>query len=412
MKILYLSGFVLPSRAAHGVHVMRMCQAFAKNGHQVTLFAWGRRGEGILPLNRGQDARESGMGFQPMNHRQDADATRSRGQDARDTQGRDALATDLYNYYGVENTFSVKLLPVPRMRGGTFFSLPRLYQELRTYDPGAVLVYARSIYGASLAAHLGFRIIYEAHSPPPHALIHWLEKRLLRGTSLQKLIVISGSLKGIYLSSFGPIRHVEVCHDAADIPSVASAADYPWPGRAGRLQVGYTGHLSRGRGVEIILGCAERLPQHDFHIVGGREQDIQYWRRQGRANVHFHGFIPPALVPVVLSKCEVLLLPAQKGLRVVGRNIDISGWMSPMKLFEYMASRRAIIASDLPVLREVLSEDQAILVAPEELDGWVSAIEKCENREYRDRLATAAYEEFLAKYTWEERAARVLTGID
>ncbi len=36
---------------------------------------------------------ECGMGFQPMNHRQDADATESRGQDARDTQGRDALVT-------------------------------------------------------------------------------------------------------------------------------------------------------------------------------------------------------------------------------------------------------------------------------------------------------------------------------
>ena len=367
MKILYLSGFILPSRAAHGVHVMRMCQALAKNGHQVTLFAWGRQ----------QDRTQ-----------------------------------DMYGYYGVNSTFSVKLLPVAGVRGGTLFSLPRLYKELRTYDPRDVLVYARSIYGASLAAQMGFRIVYEAHCPPPHALIHWLEKRLLGGESLQKLIVISESLKRIYLSLFGQIRRIEVCHDAADIPPAHGGVDYPWPGRANRLQIGYTGHLFRGRGIEIILQCAGQLPQYDFHIAGGRERDIQHWRRLGGANVHFHGFIQPSLVPVVLRKCDVLLMPAQRGLRVVGRNIDISGWMSPMKLFEYMASRRAIIASDLPVLREVLNEGNSVLVPPDDPDGWVSALQRCENREYRDRLAAAAYEEFLANYTWEKRAARALTGID
>ncbi len=58
------------------------------------------RVEGVPPSDRGQDARDSGMGlgsptqtsalggpFQPMNHRQDADATTPRGQDARDTSG-------------------------------------------------------------------------------------------------------------------------------------------------------------------------------------------------------------------------------------------------------------------------------------------------------------------------------------
>jgi glycosyltransferase involved in cell wall biosynthesis len=366
VNILYLSGFVIPSRAAHGVHVMKMCQALARQGHEVTLLAYGPK----------------------------------RG-----------ATEDVYRYYGVDETFVVKQIPVARIRGATLLSLPRLYRELKVYNRRDTLVYARSIYGAFLAARMGFRIIYEAHAPPPHALTHWLEKRLLRKEEFQKLIVISESLKRTYLSTFGPIRHIEVCRDAADIPSVGSAVDYPWPGRTGRLQVGYAGHLFRGRGIEIILGCAERLPQHDFHIVGGREQDIRYWRGQGGANVHLHGFVPPSLVPVVLSQCDVLLLPAQKGLRVVGKNIDISGCMSPMKLFEYMAARKAIIASDLPVLREVLHEGNSLLVRPDDLDGWTAGIRACEDPRRRDRLAAAAYEEFLAKYTWEIRAARALHDV-
>lgn len=365
MKILYLSGFPIPSRAAHAVHAMKMCQALAKNGHEVILFACGREHDRL---------------------------------------------EDLHGYYGVQNNFSVKLMPLVGVRGATLFSLPQLYQELRTFDRRDTLVYARSIYGASLAARLGFRIVYEAHAPPPHALIHWLEKRLFRAEGFRKLIVISDSLRQIYLALYGPIRGIEVCHDAADISPAGGAPEYAWPGRPDRLQIGYVGHLYRGRGIDVILRCAARLPHDDFHIVGGTARDLQHWRKQGGGNVYFQGFIPPAQVPLVLSHCDVLLLPYQKGLSLGGRKIDTSGWMSPMKLFEYMAARRVIIASDLPVLREVLNEGNAILVQPDDLDGWVSAITGCEDREHRNRLAAAAYADFVANYTWERRAARALQG--
>ncbi|MCX5645278.1 MAG: glycosyltransferase family 4 protein [Phycisphaerae bacterium] len=348
------------------MHVMKMCQAFAKHGHKVTLLAYGSK--------RGS-------------------------------------TEDVYRYYGVDETFVVKQIPVVRTRGGTLLSLPRLCRELRKYSPSATLVYARSIYGASLAVRMGFRIVYEAHAAPAHALIRWLEKRLFRAEGFRKLIVISDSLRRIYLDLYGPIRHVEVCHDAADIPRTEDTPECTWPCRMDRLQIGYAGHLYRGRGIDLILGCAGRLASYDFHIVGGMERDIQYWRERAGSNVHFHGFVQPSLVPAVLSRCDVLLLPYQKGLSLGGRNIDSSGWMSPMKLFEYMAARRAIIASDLPVLREVLNEGNSILVRPDDIDGWTAAIRACEDPQCRDRLAVTAYKEFLANYTWEKRAAGVLQGV-
>ena len=366
MKILYLSGFALPSRAAHGVHVMKMCQALAQQGHEVTLLVYGSK-------------RRS--------------------------------AENVYRYYGVDETFVVRQIPLVGARGGTMLSLPRLGRELSKYSPSATLVYARSIYGASLAARRGFRIVYEAHAAPAHAVIRWLEKRLFRAEGFQKLIVISDSLRRIYQDLYGPIRRVEVCHDAADIPRTEDTPEYTWPCRRDRLQIGYAGHLYRGRGIDLILGCAGRLMSYDFHIVGGMERDIQYWKRRGGGNVHFHGFVQPSLVPAVLSRCDVLLLPYQKGLSLGGRKIDSSGWMSPMKLFEYMAARKAIIASDLPVLREVLHEGNSLLVRPDDRDGWTAAIRACEDPQRRDRLAAAAYAEFLAKYTWEKRAARVLQGV-
>jgi glycosyltransferase involved in cell wall biosynthesis len=346
---------------------MRMCEAFGKNGHDTTLI---------------------GKQF-----------------------GR-CSSQDAYDFYGVKRNFELALIPCRRVKGINILLLPKLRRILKMYNPDDVIVYARDIYGASLAGQLGYKIIYEAHWPPPNARIRWLEKRLFAGTGFQRLVVISESLKRIYLSLFREIRSIAACHDAAEVSPSDAVLDYCWPGRLGRLQIGYTGHLYPGRGIEIILACAERLPQHDFHIVGGMDADVECWRRRGSANVYFHGFVQPSVLPSVLSKCDLLLMPYQKRVSGGSKGVDTSQCMSPMKLFEYMASRRAIIASDLPVLREILDEQKAVLVAPDEPDQWVGAIRRCEDQACRQALAQNAYQAFLEHHTWERRAQKVLEGID
>jgi glycosyltransferase involved in cell wall biosynthesis len=366
MRILYLSSSNIPSRAANSIQVMRMCEAFGRNGHKTTL-----------------------VGKQ-FDHSQRQDA---------------------YDFYGVDPIFELALIPCRRIKGINILLLRKLRKLLKAYDPENTLVFARDIYGASLAGRMGYRIIYEAHWPPRNAMMRWLERALFAQTGFQKLVVISESLKRTYLSVFGKIRRIDVCHDAADVPLADSGADYSWPCGRDRLQVGYTGHLYPGRGIELILACADRSPQYDFHVIGGMEGDIEHWRRQAGTNVHFHGFIHPSLVHLALGKCDVLLMPYQRKVAGGRKGIDTSQCMSPMKLFEYMASRRVIIASDLPVLREVLDERMAVLVPPDNVDEWDAAIERCEDRAYRETLAENAYREFLEHHTWERRVQKVLEGI-
>ena len=84
---------------------------------------------------------------------------------------------------------------------------------------------------------------------------------------------------------------------------------------------------------------------------------------------------------------------------------------SPMKLFEYMASGRAICASDLPVLREILSEDIAILLPPEDIESWVAALRNLrDNPSERKRMANKA-QQAVAQYSWDTRAQKILEGI-
>ncbi|MDI9430228.1 MAG: glycosyltransferase [Planctomycetota bacterium] len=366
MKIVYLSGSDIPSRSANSIQVMRMCEAFAGAGHETTLI--GRRFKG---------------------GRQD----------------------DPYEFYGVRRNFELDLVACRRIRGQSLLGLPALGARLRRYDPEQVLIYARDVYGLWLAVRMGFRAVYEAHAAPYNVLIGHLETTVLKSPRLLRLVVISEALKRMYIGRYNVAHKTVVCHDAAAVPGPADAGDLPWPPCRRTLQIGYTGHLYPGKGAEIVLACAERLCEYDFHIVGGTDADIAFWKAKATSNVLFHGFLAPGRLDRARARFDVLLLPAQRSVIVPYSRSDIAAYMSPLKLFEYMASRRPIIASDLPVLREVLNERMAMLVPPDDMDRWVEAIQKCGDRSWGNVLADHAYNTFVEHYTWDTRARKVLEGI-
>jgi glycosyltransferase involved in cell wall biosynthesis len=97
---------------------------------------------------------------------------------------------------------------------------------------------------------------------------------------------------------------------------------------------------------------------------------------------------------------------------VFGKQRDIAAWMSPLKIFEYMACARAMIVSDLPVLREVLRDDHnALLVAPAAVEEWVRAVRRCiADSGLIARLGLQAHADFQQHYSWTARARNVLEG--
>jgi len=102
-----------------------------------------------------------------------------------------------------------------------------------------------------------------------------------------------------------------------------------------------------------------------------------------------------------------LIMPYQQKVAASSGG-DIARYLSPMKLFEYMACGRAIVSSDLPVLREILSPKTAILLPPEDQDAWVQAIVSLrENSTTCQQLGAAAKLQVNA-YTWDVRASRIL----
>jgi glycosyltransferase involved in cell wall biosynthesis len=121
----------------------------------------------------------------------------------------------------------------------------------------------------------------------------------------------------------------------------------------------YTGHLYPGRGMQVLEYLAQQMPQVNFVWLGGRPADVEHWRKRAASqvlsNLNVLGFIENRLIPAYQSAADALLMPYERVITTSsgGNTADIC---SPMKMFEYMAAGRAILSSDLPVLREVLKK--------------------------------------------------------
>ncbi len=365
-RIIYLSNSIFPSTAANSVHVMKMCQAMAALVDDVELVA------------------------------------RHYSQKPNISQ--------LFQQYGVKQNFKLHLMQSINIRGSSFFLIPSLYIYLLRKERSGTLVYARDPIGAFVALKLGYLVYFESHALPSSRYLIWLESRFFKHKNFRKLILISKALKNLYSEFFNKLpNYTYIFHDAADMPSehLKNEGLIKHKSRE-RLKVGYVGHLYKGRGIDIIIKLARLVPEHEFHIFGGTPKSLAYWRRRSKCNTFFHGHIDPVETPIARKNCDILLMPYQQDLETSERGPNTSSWMSPLKLFEYMSAQRPIISSDLPVLREVLSNKNAILVPPDSVQAWVEAIRTLEDAEIREKLAGQAFKDFVEKYTWSARAKGIL----
>ncbi len=280
-----------------------------------------------------------------------------------------------FPYYGLAPAFSILERPrrsVLRHALGAAWSIG-----------AADLIYAREPLAALLSAMRGHRVMYEAHLFPEGAR-RTVERALLSSARTVKLVVHSRALADAYRGAFARLPPLVIAPNAARAESDAPLPDLP-PG----FRVGYVGNAYPGRGLEIVDALARRMTSVDVHVIG-RERRVSPYLAEGWRRA-----------------MDVLLLPYQHGTRTRG-GADSTRWMSPLKLFEAMAAGKAIVASDLPALREVIDESLAILVPPGDVGAWEAAIDRLRDRALRERLGRAARARFLAEHTWRRRAEKVL----
>jgi len=370
-RILFVTLAPFPSSRAPVIQVANMAQAFAELGHEVSL---------VAPA--------------PAAERSD--------------QG-----PSLEELFGFAATFSVVVLARRVRRGQSYTQALRIAR--RASRERVDLVFSRNLRACLLPALRGVPTVFEAHTLTAldRPQERWVLRRLLRAPGLRGIVAISSGLAEDLVDHLAvPADRVLVAHDAVRLDESESRGAPRAPG--GRLRVGYTGSLYRGRGVEMLLEIAAGSPWLELHLVGGpdevaRELAVEQHRGGREANVVIHGPVTPAEARRLQSRFDVLVAPFARSV-MTDSGIDSSRWMSPMKVFEYMASGRPIVISDLPVLREVLRPDvDALMVTPEDPEALATALRRlADDPELGNRLAASALERARTEFTWELRARRIL----
>lgn len=170
----------------------------------------------------------------------------------------------------------------------------------------------------------------------------------------------------------------------------------------------YTGHLYGWKGVYTLAESAKLLPSDYVVIfVGGTDKDVKKFRQiyGSVETIKIVGHVKHSLVPVWQKAGDVLILPNTAKEKIS------AFYTSPMKLFEYMASRRPIIATDIPSIREILNNKNALLVEadnPEKMKQVIVEFFRLTSVGYE--LAEKAFVD-VSNHTWYKRANRIINFI-
>lgn len=329
MRIAYVASPKLYTRGASSIEVMRMAEALGRYGYDVDL---------IIPYN--------------------------------------STLNGVHEYYGVEPLFGIKTLPAApgqSLRHIVHGLSAALYTSTRRgeYD----LVLSRSIFFALISARLlGMPTIFDAHHPMDNWGSRWLFEALKRSRNLVRFVAISEGIGDMCVELGLPPEKLTIApngfnpalfHRCESTARVRKRLRLPETGPI----ISHIGNIYSGRGIDHLIDAARELPEAHFLIVGGEEEDIELYRRRADSthtrNVHFTGFIPPGRVPLYFTASDILVLPYTTRMTTKWGRLE-ANFASLLKMPEYMASRKPIVATDIPAISATLTdEENAILVRPD-----------------------------------------------
>jgi len=354
-NLLYISSSIIPSTYASGVHVMKMCDALNRNNINTSLVAI--------------------KGYNNIN---------------------------VFKFYNIENQFNIHLANIPKNKylGPIIYNI-YCFIKIITHKGD---LYLRYFYPIILAFIIKKKVFIEFHNTPKNKLINILLSKLFKSSIFRGAIFITENLMNCFLSNF--VINKEKCivlPDSCDVPDV-DFDDY----KLNINDIGYVGSLYKGRGIEIVIELAKIFNYLTFHIVGGRNKEIEYYKNISPSNIKYYGFVDQKQLKEIYKYFSIVLAPYQSKVRNAEYG-DTSKFMSPMKIFEYMAYKKAIILSDLPVLREIGEHEKHFLFVKHDcVESWKKAIIKLRNNvNLITTLMNNSHKKFLAEYTWDIRVSKL-----
>lgn len=371
MKLVYVSNSKLPTNSAHGLQVMQMCSAFADVGLEVQL---------IVPARAG------------------------------------TVPQDPFDYYGIKKNFKITKLPcvdflhlsgnkfIFLLQLSSFLAASRLYLFFRRYD----FIYSRE----SVVSLLFRRAILEIHSLPKNYGKFYISAL----KSARALIVLTSFIKERMVKSGINAQNILVASDAVnlekfniDISKSDARKKLNLP--LDKKLVGYVGMLrtlGMEKGIDVAIDAFSAIKDRadvSLVLVGGFPEDIAYYRDAAKTSgisdrVIFTGMVRHDSVPEYLKAFDILIAPFPE-------TEHYNFYMSPLKIFEYMASNRPIISTHLPSLKEVLNPLNSVLVSPGSArELGMAILDILDDENFSKKIAGQALRD-VHGYTWIKRAERI-----
>jgi glycosyltransferase involved in cell wall biosynthesis len=382
MKIAVITNSRIPSLTANSIQVMKVTQALMQLGHEVLMYA--------------------------------------------PAEAEPASPELLMTHYGLRLAPRLELIPSIRL----FKRLDFVVRAQNAAEKfGADLIYTWLPQSAVMGLWAGYPVVLEMHADVAGKMGAWWLGQFWKARGKKIMTVTTSALRNALERS----TKLQFSDDALLVaPNGVELEKYdrlPNPSEARHqlnlpegLTVGFTGHIYPGRGADLLFELAKQIPLVNFLWVGGTPELVDFWRAKlteaKMTNVTMTGFVKHEIIPLYQAASDVLLMPYSRSISASSGQ-DIAEVINPMKMFEYMASGRAIVSADLPSIREVLNEGNAVLCSAGELGNWESVIREWKtaiesllaDESRRQALSSQARNALrVEQLTWVKREERVMLG--
>jgi len=300
----------------------------------------------------------------------------------------------------------------------------RLWQTYRRHRPD--VLYERYnlfvLSGAWLKQLTGIPMLLEVNAPLVHErsrfsnlsnkrLASWAERSAWR--SADYVLPVTNVLAGFVRDAGVDPSRIVVIHNGVSEEFLAGARDRDALSRrfglAGRLVLGFTGFVREwhrlDRVIDLIAESDPRLQLHLLLVGDGpaiAELKAQSKERGIHDRITFAGLVPRRDIIDYIAVFDIALQP------------HVVPYASPLKLFEYMALGRAIVAPSTANIREILNDGEAVFFDPSDASTFRSAIERlCADGSLRARMGAAARGAVERHgLTWAGNAQRIIALFD
>ncbi len=377
MKIVYLFNGRLPTEKAHGLQIAKSCEAFAQAGFDVELLVSYRANK---------------------------------------------IKEDIFSYYGLKKKFRIKNVfgvdfratgKIAYMAQTGISALSLLLYLFFKFKKQDTIFYARDYSSLFALSLFGFRPVAEFHDYRFNKKRKFLQFILNHS---RKIIVNSKGTRELLFQHYAIDQgKIMVAPNGVDLdffsPEISKEEARKELGLPEGIIIGYTGRLEMvgvDKGVGWLLAVFSGIKSGNttLCIVGGPDEMVDYYKKIEKIagtmatvnRVIFTGQVRHEKIPLYLKAMDIVVIPL-----LSGRHARTT---SPMKLFEYMAAGKAILASDVPSLRDYLNDNNSLLFGTDS-DSLTHAIDRLiADRDLAVKIGSQARKD-AQKYSWLNRARTI-----